>query len=150
MDLGELPFDMPKLRRRLRVGGVNLTLPTHISCKTSAVSNALIITNNNNVSTDTSGVSQASSSQSVQQDDRPIMGESDVKHSLNLLSVNGDDDVGSFFLSLSLTHPDYSIHLLMISVNGNPHRKKSAAMTGKFSFQFILQHSLTRRGEICT
>lgn len=70
VDLGDLPFDMPKLRRRLRVGGVNLILPTHIS--NNLTNNAL---NNNNLSTDTSGVSQASSSQSVQQqDDRPIIG----------------------------------------------------------------------------
>lgn len=78
VDLGELPFDMPKLRRRLRVGGVNLTLPNSISnTSTTATNNALNINNNNsiNVSTDTSGVSQASSSQSVQQDDRPIIGE---------------------------------------------------------------------------
>lgn len=75
VDLGDLPFDMPKLRRRLRVGGVNLTLPANISCNTTAA-NAL---NNNKLSTDTSGASQASSSQSVQQDDRPIIGESEGK-----------------------------------------------------------------------
>jgi hypothetical protein len=61
---------MPKLRRRLRVGGVNLNIPPHIS--NNLANNAL---NNNILSTDTSGVSQASSSQSVQhQDDRPIIG----------------------------------------------------------------------------
>lgn len=71
MDLGDLPFDMPKLRRRLRVGGVNLNIPPHIS--KNLANNAL---NNNILSTDTSGVSQASSSQSMQhQDDRPIIGE---------------------------------------------------------------------------
>lgn len=70
VDLGDLPFDMPKLRRRLRVGGVNLNIPPHIS--NNQANNAL---NNNILSTDTSGVSQASSSQSMQhQDDRPIIG----------------------------------------------------------------------------
>lgn len=59
---------MPKLRRRLRVGGVNLVLPTNIS---SNMSPTVIVSH----STDTSGVSQASSSQSVQQDERPIMSE---------------------------------------------------------------------------
>jgi hypothetical protein len=58
---------MPKLRRRMRVGGVNLVLPANIS-NNSTTNNPLII---NNMSTD----SAASSSQSVQQDDRPIMGE---------------------------------------------------------------------------
>lgn len=86
MDLGELPFDMPKLRRRLRVGGVNLNIPPHIS--NNLANNAL---NNNILSTDTSGVSQASSSQSMQQDDRPIIGKLsncnyDVVSSLSILS----------------------------------------------------------------
>lgn len=86
VDLGDLPFDMPKLRRRLRVGGVNLTLPSHISC------NATATINNNKLNTDTSGVSQASSSQSVQQDDRAIIGE----FPLYLLLAICNDDVGSF------------------------------------------------------
>lgn len=55
----------------MRVGGVNLILPANIS---NNATNAAL-TNNNNLSTDTSGVSQASSSQSVLQDDRPIIGE---------------------------------------------------------------------------
>lgn len=93
VDLGDLPFDMPKLRRRIRVGGPNLTLPSNISCNTSATSNAVTINNNSiNLSTDTSGVSQASSSQSVQQDDRPIMGE---KRDFIIFAVNGNDDVGN-------------------------------------------------------
>lgn len=73
VDLGELPFDMPKLRRRLRVGGVNLILPAHVTSNTT--SNTLNISNNNNInlSTDTSGVSQASSSHSVR-DDQAIIG----------------------------------------------------------------------------
>lgn len=78
VDLGDLPFDMPKLRRRMRVGGVNLVLPANISNNSMTSNNALIINQNNNISlsTDTSGhVSQASSSQSVQQDDRPKSGE---------------------------------------------------------------------------
>lgn len=82
----------------MRVGGVNLVLPANISNTAAAANNALII-NNNNLSTDTSGGSQASSSQSVQQDDRPIIGESD-RISLCLLLANGDDDVSmgtSFF-----------------------------------------------------
>lgn len=73
-DLKDLPFDMPKLRRRMRVGGVNLTLPTNISHNSTAANTAPSI-NNNHLSTDTSGVSQASSSQSVQQDDRTVIGE---------------------------------------------------------------------------
>lgn len=78
VDLGELPFDMPKLRRRMRVGGVNLILPSNISH--NLTNNALNLSNNNSLSTDTS-VSQASSSQSVlQQDDRPIIGKLPVKY----------------------------------------------------------------------
>ncbi|KAL7021283.1 hypothetical protein ACKWTF_011822 [Chironomus riparius] len=83
VDLGELPFDMPKLRRRLRVGGVNLILPSNISH--NLTNNALNLSNNNSLSTDTSGVSQASSSQSViQQDDRPIIGGSLFRQNLTL------------------------------------------------------------------
>lgn len=95
---------MPKLRRRIRVGGPNLTLPTNISCNITATTNNALIINNNNLSTDTSGVSQASSSQSVQQDDRPIMGKQQIwtDISLSLLLVNGNDDVGNcnFFFTL--------------------------------------------------
>lgn len=101
---------MPKLRRRLRVGGVNLVLPANIS-NTAAANNALIM-NNNNLSTDTSGGSQASSSQSVQQDDRPIIGELD-RISLCLLLANGNDDVSmgtSFFVVVF-------IQLLMMGEN---------------------------------
>lgn len=83
MDLGDLPFDMPKLRRRMRVGGVNLILPTNIS--NNLTNNVL---NNNLSGTDTSGVSQASSSQSVMhQDDQPIIGE------FARISTNDNDDV---------------------------------------------------------
>ena len=68
---------MPKLRRRLRVGGVNLILPANLSNNVTT-NNTLNISNNNNInliSTDTSGgVSQASSSHSVR-DDRAIIGE---------------------------------------------------------------------------
>lgn len=86
VDLGELPFDMPKLRRRLRVGGVNLILPSNISH--NLTNNALNLSNNNSLSTDTSGVSQASSSQSViQQDDRPIIGKFAILILINVFGV---------------------------------------------------------------
>lgn len=81
---------MPKLRRRLRVGGVNLTLPSNISCNTTTAAN----NNINKLSTDTSGVSQASSSQSVQQDDRPIIGE----FPFYVCFANDNDDVGRVFI----------------------------------------------------
>ncbi|KAG5672020.1 hypothetical protein PVAND_002182 [Polypedilum vanderplanki] len=80
VDLGDLPFDMPKLRRRMRVGGVNLILPNNIS--NNLTNNVL---NNNLSGTDTSGVSQASSSQSVlHQDDHPIIGGSLFRQNLTL------------------------------------------------------------------
>jgi len=84
---------MPKLRRRLRVGGVNLILPSNISH--NLTNNALNLSNNNSLSTDTSGVSQASSSQSViQQDDRPIIGKLPMKYlySFMLLCKNANDN----------------------------------------------------------
>lgn len=70
----------------MRVGGVNLTLPSNISHNAAAANTALSI-NNNHLSTDTSGVSQASSSQSVQQDDRPVIGELGGKISLCLFAL---------------------------------------------------------------
>lgn len=73
----------------MRVGGVNLILPTHIS--NQLANNAL--NNNNNLSTDTSGVSQASSSQSVQQqDDRPIIGKH-LHSYIRAYDVNDNHDV---------------------------------------------------------
>lgn len=76
---------MPKLRRRLRVGGVNLILPANISSNVTT-NNTLNISNNNNInlSTDTSGVSQASSSHSVR-DDRAIIGELIILNEMQLL-----------------------------------------------------------------
>ena len=52
MDLGDLPFDMPKLKRRLRLNQNHLMPHT---------------------STESSGISQASSSQSVR-DDKQLSG----------------------------------------------------------------------------
>lgn len=115
---------MPKLRRRLRVGGVNLILPTHIS---NNLANNALNNNNNNLSTDTSGVSQASSSQSVQQqDDRPIIGKQ-LHTFISSLCVslaydvndNDDDDV----MPLTSIHP-LSIRLFFFfccSVNDRKH-----------------------------
>jgi hypothetical protein len=80
----------------MRVGGVNLTLPTNISHSTAA--NTALSINNNHLSTDTSGFSQASSSQSVQQDDRPAIGELGEKFIMFICAAN--DNVSSiFFLS---------------------------------------------------
>lgn len=61
--MGELPFDMPKLKRRMRpasAGGINLVLPVNISI------------NSNNAFETSGNVSQGSSSMSMQHDDRPI------------------------------------------------------------------------------
>lgn len=92
---------MPKLRRRLRVGGVNLILPSNISH--NLTNNALNLSNNNSLSTDTSGVSQASSSQSViQQDDRPIIGKLPMKYLYSFMllcksaNANDNDDVSTY------------------------------------------------------
>jgi hypothetical protein len=85
----------------LRVGGVNLILPSNISH--NLTNNALNLSNNNSLSTDTSGVSQASSSQSViQQDDRPIIGKLPMKYSYSLMLLwksandNDNDDVSTY------------------------------------------------------
>jgi hypothetical protein len=71
----------------MRVGGVNLILPTNIS--NNLTNNVL----NNNLS-DTSGVSQASSSQSVlhQVDDHPIIGEFTISFLAQRERGNGDND----------------------------------------------------------
>lgn len=82
--MGDLPFDMPKLKRRIRPasgGGINLAMPANISINSS-------------------GVSQGSSSHSVQQDDRPI-GEffqislsHNILRSMKIANDNDDDDNG--------------------------------------------------------
>lgn len=72
---------MPKLKRRMRpasAGGINLVLPANIS-----------INSNNNAFKTSGNVSQGSSSQSMQHDDRPI-GESLAAH-------NNDDKI--YFLN---------------------------------------------------
>ncbi|XP_055695258.1 uncharacterized protein LOC129797033 isoform X2 [Lutzomyia longipalpis] len=63
VDLGDLPFDMPKLRRRMR-------LTAQPACGVSGVIQT---------STESSGVSQASSSHSVRED-KPILGDVDFLH----------------------------------------------------------------------
>lgn len=63
MDLGDLPFDMPKLRRRMR-------LTPQPTCGVSGVIQT---------STESSGVSQASSSHSVRED-KPILGKIELKY----------------------------------------------------------------------
>lgn len=69
MDLGDLPFDMPKLRRRLRM---NQNEGNHLG-----------------VSTDTSGISQASSSHSVRDENKIGLGEYYVPlHIVSIYIVN--------------------------------------------------------------